>query len=339
MRIGFFGLPLAAYLLVEDGHTLAFAALSPIRAPGARRLRRLIGAERVLDAAELGNRLGEEVEARLGEAELIVSWFWTRRLPGAWLARAPLGAIGVHPSLLPRHRGPDPFFAAIDAGDEETGVTVHRLDASYDTGPILLAERLRIGERSAWQLARALDRPALRLLREAARRIASGAPMPEARQDESLATWAGEPEGAELRADFSWDTSRVLRRIRALAPVPGLAIAVHDQNLFVTEAIAEPRLLPALEPGEALIDAQRGLGIRTGDGGIVVTAATVGEASGLPAGTELDAAGVAALLAEAGNRPCDARGTRLGAGSGAVIDWPPSEEQDDRSGDDGADRP
>ncbi|MGZ6213685.1 MAG: methionyl-tRNA formyltransferase, partial [Candidatus Limnocylindria bacterium] len=53
-------------------------------------------------------------------------------------ARPPLN---VHPSLLPRHRGPDPTYWAIDSGDEETGVTVHRLEEAYDTGEILAQER------------------------------------------------------------------------------------------------------------------------------------------------------------------------------------------------------
>jgi methionyl-tRNA formyltransferase len=55
------------------------------------------------------------------EPELLVSWFWTKRVPARVRALAPLGAIGVHPSLLPRHRGPDPFFWAIDQGDRAGG--------------------------------------------------------------------------------------------------------------------------------------------------------------------------------------------------------------------------
>ena len=62
----------------------------------------------------------------------------------AVLEVAPLGAIGVHPSLLPRHRGPDPYFWAIESGDLETGVTAHRLEEEYDTGAILAQRRLAI---------------------------------------------------------------------------------------------------------------------------------------------------------------------------------------------------
>lgn len=302
MEIAFFGLPLAACLLHGDGHELGIAVLSPLAAPGARRLRRLIGEARVIDVADPPAEWEAIVERRLARCELLVSWFWTRRLPQKWLEAPRRGAIGVHPSLLPRYRGPNPFFWAIDAGDAVTGVTVHRLEATYDTGPILMAEPVATGDLDAWQLARALDRPALRLLREATRRIADGEPCPETAQDEAAASWAPEPEGELLRVDWSWPTARILRRIRALAPVPGLAIEVRGQKLFVTRARPGRELRAGLEPGEALIAGADPIAIRTGDASVLVEAAVVGEDSGLPAGTCLDAAGVAALLATSSPR-------------------------------------
>lgn len=292
MRIAFFGLPLAACLLRRDAHEIAFAVLSPVPAPGARRLRRYIGSANVLDADDEAT-----VERRIGEAQLLVSWYWTRRLPSRWLEAPEHGAIGAHPSLLPRHRGPDPFFAAIDAGDELTGVTVHRLDAGYDTGPILLTRSMPVGDRDAWQLARALDRPSLALLREATGRLAAGDPMPGVVQDESQASWAPEPDGERLRVDWRWPTTRILRRIRALSPTPGLALELCGQNLFVTRARPAARIPSVLEPGEAAVSTTEGVAIRSGDGGIVVEAAVVGEGAGLLAGTALDATGVAALVA------------------------------------------
>src|SRR6185436_17968339 len=107
------------------------------------------------------------------QPDLLVSWFWTTRLPMALIEAARFGGIGAHPSLLPRHRGPDPTYWAIASGDVETGVTVHRIAEDYDTGAILAQERLAIDPHwNAWNLARALDRPSLRLLRATAARFA-----------------------------------------------------------------------------------------------------------------------------------------------------------------------
>jgi methionyl-tRNA formyltransferase len=272
-RVGYFGLPLAAYLLLRDGHDVRFTVLAPVPAPGRRRLERRLGAERLLDAAELGSELETNVEVAFERepVDLIVSWFWTRRLPAAWLARAPLGGIGAHPSLLPRHRGPNPYFAAIDQGDRETGVTIHRLTAEYDDGELLAERRLVIGELDAWQLARALDRPSLALLRETVTAISAGRPPRGEPQDPRQASWAAEPRGDELRVSWTWPTERVLRRIRALAPVPGLALDVEGLELSVTRAARATDYPSALEPGEAAVfGAPPALILRTGDGAIRV---------------------------------------------------------------------
>jgi methionyl-tRNA formyltransferase len=206
--------------------------------------------------------------------DLVVSWYFTRRIERRWLERARLGGIGAHPSLLPRHRGPNPFFAAIDAGDAVTGVTIHRLVEAYDAGDVLLTESLTVGDRDSWQLARALDRPSLRLLRSAVRRISAGEALPATPQSEASATEAPEPLGDSLRVDFRWTTERVLRRVRALSPVPGVALSIRGVDLFVTRARATAAYPRALVPGEAHAG-HGGVVIRTGDGAILVEHASV----------------------------------------------------------------
>lgn len=278
LRIAFFGLPLAGYLLSRDGHDVRFAALSPIAAPGLRRLKRALGPERVLEAAALGAALETQVEARLAleKPDLVVSWFFTRKLPARWLEAARCGGIGVHPSLLPRHRGPNPYFWAIDSGDIETGVSVHVLTPEYDEGDVLAVKRAVIGVKNAWQLARALDRPSLAALREVVAQFASGAPPHPTPQDESAVTWAPEPDAALLRADFRQASERVLRRIRALSPVPGLALEIEGLCLTVTHATLASAFPAALLPGEAGISDGR-LVLRTGDAAVLVERAIVEE--------------------------------------------------------------
>jgi methionyl-tRNA formyltransferase len=273
LRIAYFGLPLAACLLHADGHDVRLAVLPPAVGPGQRRLARLIGADRMLRATALGEALDAAIDSALiHEApDLLVSWFWTRRIPARALERVPLGAIGAHPSLLPRHRGPDPYFWAIDSGDERTGVTVHRLTERYDDGPILDTSTLVVGGRDAWQLARALDRPSLALLRNAVREFSRGERPAGTAQDEALATAAPEPTGDELRVDFRWPSERALRRIRALAPVPGVALDIEGLDLVVTRARRTEDFPQALEPGEAAVVGEPPtLVLRTGDGALAV---------------------------------------------------------------------
>jgi len=265
VKIAFFGLPLAAVLLARDGHTIAYAAACA-RAPGLRRLTRRIAPGRTdlrPDAAS---------EATLGRVraagpDLIVSWFWTTKLPAPLLALAP--AVGVHPSLLPRHRGPDPTFWAIDAGDEVTGVTAHLLDTEYDTGAILARREIRIEPAwDAWQLARALDRPSLALLREVVGAYASGRPPGSQAQDDRAATAAPEPADEDLAIRWAWTSARVCHRVRAAAPWPGAWTEIGDRIVTlvrVTPASDFPRVL---EPGEAAVRPDGRAVVRTADGAV-----------------------------------------------------------------------
>ena len=274
MIVGYFGLPLGAHLLLRDGHTLDPCVLSPLAAPGRRRVARQVPPESLIDALgvprEVTNARIEQSLAR-AKPDLIVSWFWTRLVPASWLNAAPLGGIGVHPSLLPRHRGPNPYFWNIDSGEPEAGVTLHTLAPEYDTGAILLQRAIPVGERNSWQLARALDRPSLALLREGVGRFARSHPPNPTAQDEQAATWAPEPTGRDQCVDWNWPTARVLRRIRAISPVPGLAMEVGELLFFVTRAKPATDFVRALEPGEAAVMGLPGtLIVRTGDGAISI---------------------------------------------------------------------
>jgi methionyl-tRNA formyltransferase len=272
-------------------------------------------------ASELGDGLEEAVDAELlrERPDLIVSWFWTRRLSQRLLARAPLGAIGAHPSLLPRHRGPNPYFHAIDAGDVETGVTIHRLTAEYDDGEMLARRTLVIGERDAWQLARALDRPSLALLREVVAAFARGEPPVGHEQEEEARTWAPEPDADELHVDWSWPNERVLRRMRALAPVPGLGLDIEGLPLVALKVRAARDYPAALEPGEAaVVGAPPELVIRTGDGAVAIEKACLEQPDGEPGATLAGAALAAAVRTHL-------RGSRAGElsaarGSGSSVD-------------------
>ena len=278
VKVAYFGLPLGAHLLLLDGHELDPCVFSALDAPGRRRVQSQVPAPRLIDALRMpASELTAIVEQALSRAqpELIVSWFWTRLLPETWLKGARLGGIGVHPSLLPRHRGPNPYFWTIDAADHDAGVTLHVLAPEYDTGAILLQRAIPTGERNSWQLAPALDRPSLALLREGVRRFAEARPPVALEQHAADVTWAPEPTGRELAVDWQWPTHRVLRRIRALAPVPGLAVEIASLRFFVTRARDATQFVSALEPGEAAVIGESAktpetLVIRTADGAIAI---------------------------------------------------------------------
>jgi methionyl-tRNA formyltransferase len=262
-RIAYFGLPLGALLLARDGHALELVALSR-KDVGLRRAERAFGSRLLYKPDVTAPELRARVE-RIGP-DLVVSWFWTTKLPMEIIDAGRLGGVGVHPSLLPRHRGPDPCAWAILAGDTETGVTVHRLAADYDTGEVIANEALAIDPSwNAWRLAKALDRPSLRLLRATARRFANGEPVVGRAQDESRATSA--PFFDEDACAIRWDepTAAVLRKIRALAPAPGAWTEIAGRLVVVTRAEPVERYPRVLRPGEGAAFQGRAM-VRTRDG-------------------------------------------------------------------------
>jgi len=263
-RIAFFGLPLAAVLLAGDGHEIVYAAACR-RALGLRRLSNRIARGRTHVRPTVTSAATLEL-VRAARPDLIVSWYWTTRLPETLLRIAP--SVGVHPSLLPRHRGPDPCFWAIASGDAVTGVTAHRLGADYDTGDVLARRELRIEPSwDGWRLARALDRPSLALLRDVVRAHAEGRPPLPTVQDEAAATSAPEPTHEELAIRWSQPAARIERLVRAAAPWPGAWTEIGDRLVTLVRVRVTADFPRALERAEAAVRDDGVAVVRAGDGG------------------------------------------------------------------------
>jgi methionyl-tRNA formyltransferase len=179
-------------------------------------------------------------------------------------------AFGVHPSILPRHRGADPYFWALASRDRETGVTAHVLTPRYDDGAILAQRRLKIDDRwNSWGLARALDRPSLALMREITGRYARGEVIHAIPQDEERATEAPAPSDEDCELLWDWPVDQVLARIRAAAPEPGAFTGYGDDTVVITAARRAERVPALLEPGD-IVRTGEGVVIRAADGAIVV---------------------------------------------------------------------
>lgn len=259
---------------------------------GLRRLKKRLGARVVVEPSL------EREAAHLAALapDLLVSWFWTKKIPRSVLAVAP--GFGVHPSLLPRHRGPDPTFWAIERADAETGVTAHVLDEEYDTGAIYDQERLAIDPAwSSWTLAKKLDRPSLAVLRRTARALSSASPPVPRPQDEALATEAPAPDDAMLELRWSQPAADVVRRIRAASPWPGAFTEIGEHVVTITRAEVTADVPRALAPGEACVRADGLAVVRAADGGVVLLAGRIDDED-----CDLDASALAAIVDAAAKR-------------------------------------
>ena len=158
------------------------------------------------------------------------------------------GCINVHASLLPRWRGASPIQASILHGDEQSGVSIMRMEAGLDTGPVLAMRALDIlpedtGESLTLRLAE-LGAP---LLVEVLPAYLAGKIEPKA-QDDTLATYAAMIKKEEGELDFSQSADELVRRVRAFNPWPGAYLDWEGSRLKVHQG----HVIPAsgLRPGQ-----------------------------------------------------------------------------------------
>jgi methionyl-tRNA formyltransferase len=163
-----------------------------------------------------------------------------------------LPMLNVHPSLLPRWRGAAPIERAIMAGDRETGVTIIRVSAGYDSGPIALREALSIepGEDYGSLAGRLADLGGELIVR--ALDLAAAGELEFAEQDESEATYAEKLAPEERRLDASRPAVELERTVRALNPHLGCYLELEGgERLAVRAAVAEDS---QAEPGRLLAE-------------------------------------------------------------------------------------
>lgn len=143
-------------------------------------------------------------------------------IPPAVLAIPAKGVVNVHASVLPRHRGAAPIAHAILAGDDETGITIMRMDEQLDHGPILAARTAPIGagEDAAVLTARLAEMGA-ELLVETLERLDAIAAV---EQDHAEATVAPRLKREDGQLDWDMDAREIDRRVRALQPWPGATL-------------------------------------------------------------------------------------------------------------------
>ena len=144
-----------------------------------------------------------------------------------------LHMLNVHPSLLPRWRGAAPIERAIMEGDAETGVSIMRLEAGLDSGPVCLAGSEPIRAQDTYgMLAARLQELGGELLVRVLDRCAQGDPLPFVEQDESQATYAEKILPADRLLDPARPALELGRRVRALSPHIGAHVMLADRSLL-----------------------------------------------------------------------------------------------------------
>lgn len=189
-------------------------------------------------------------------------------LPQAVLDIPRLGCINSHASLLPRWRGAAPIQRAVEAGDQESGVTVMRMEAGLDTGPMLLKVSTPISaDDTGGSLHDRLARLGPPAVIEAIEGLAAGTLEGQV-QDDALATYAHKLNKEEARLDWSRPAIELERQIRALYPWPVCHSTLNQDTVKVlTAQVAQG----TGAPGEILSASKEGLIVACGQGALCLT--------------------------------------------------------------------
>lgn len=146
------------------------------------------------------------------------------------------GTVNVHASLLPKFRGSAPIHRAIEAGETETGVTVFRIDKGVDTGNVIVALKLTIGDNETTpQLYERLSLLGADGLIQACNSMDDES-VKYYKQNHTLASQAPKLKKEEAIIDWSMSSEAIFNKIRAFKPFPGTYTIYHGERLGITTA-------------------------------------------------------------------------------------------------------
>ncbi len=226
--------------------------------------------ERDLDVRTPGDLRSRDVLRRLADtgADAFVVAAYGRILPSAALDIPRLGVINIHPSLLPKYRGPSPVQTAILDGVPETGVTIMQLDEGMDTGMILRSSgpvRLDGTERMGELMARLFSLGA-RMLPDVLIDLAEGrlTPVP---QDDSMASVTRLIKRGDGEVDWRRPARYVERMVRAYDPWPGVFTTWYSRTLKILDTSVREGVPATRSPG-TVFRSGGGLAVATGDGAL-----------------------------------------------------------------------
>jgi methionyl-tRNA formyltransferase len=276
MKVVFFGTPEFAVptfeRLLASRHEVLLVVSKPDKPVGRRQV---LASPPIVDLAkhheikylQPKNLKGPKFEDTLAESEAdaAVVVAYGKMIPASLLGIPPRGFINLHPSLLPRHRGPSPIQWALVCGDRATGVTTMLIDEGMDTGPIFLQKREEIEPReTAEDLAPRLAQIGADLVITTLDRLEEG----------DLEAHPQPTDGANTtpmlrrnfaKVDWTMPARQLVNRLRGFTPWPGLYTIFRDSRLKIF-GLEEESAPPAgeQEPGTVLAAKVDGIVVQCG---------------------------------------------------------------------------
>jgi methionyl-tRNA formyltransferase len=275
-RIIFMGTPefaVSTLKALADAHQVVGVVTQPDRKAGrGRELRpslvKEVALERNLPLFQPQTLRTPEAVAQLAawEPDIIVVAAFGQILRQGVLDLPPYGCLNVHASLLPRWRG-NPLAAAILAGDEVTGVTIMKMDAGLDTGPILAQRKAPVHPDDTYAtLEERLSQIGAELLIETLPAYLAGELVPQPQPEEGM-TYAPQLRKEDGQIDWRKSAVELDRQVRAVTPWPGASTTLQGKRLKILQAVPLPNWRGDAPPG-TIVTLADGCAVATGKGAL-----------------------------------------------------------------------
>ena len=278
MKVVFIGTPEFAVptleQLLESRHEVALVVSRPDRPIGRRRVLSSppvvdLASEHEIETIQPKSMKSKDIDQKFSEisADVAVVVAYGKLIPSRLFEFFQHGMVNLHPSLLPRHRGPSPIQWALVCGDRATGVTTMQIDDGMDTGPILLQERINVEDgETAEMLSPRLAEIGAGLIVKTLDGLEEG-------------TVTARPQPADganttpmlrrnfAKVDWSMPSRQLVNRLRGFTPWPGLYTKFRSGRLkiFGLEDVKPPPK-GTEEPGTVLVAEGGGIVVRCGRG-------------------------------------------------------------------------
>ncbi len=175
-------------------------------------------------------------------------------LPQAILDGTKFGCVNIHPSLLPKWRGAAPIHRPLMNGDEETGITIIKMNAGLDSGDIIIQEKLAIDQEiSYFELEKKLSEMGAEILLKALKKIAKN-DFTLTAQDHKKSTYAKKIDKEESKIDWNFSAAKINNLIRALNGHLGAYFIYKNERIKILKAKIIDKKPLGQKPGEFIVD-------------------------------------------------------------------------------------
>jgi methionyl-tRNA formyltransferase len=226
--------------LIKQGYTIT--AVVSHHSDGKSRSNRELEVARIAAAHDIPvllpsrpTEIREQLVSMNAKAAILVAY--GRIIPQSIIDIFPSGIINVHPSLLPKYRGPTPIESAIANGDKQTGVSIMQLTAGMDEGPVYAQTTVPLqGTETKFELYEQLATASAKLLLHILPSILDGSLQPQP-QDNTQATYCQLLSKADSRLDPSAHTAKKAEQlVRAHLGFPKTKVTILGHDIIITKA-------------------------------------------------------------------------------------------------------